>query len=54
MADAIAMLRALLAGARYPPPGVEDTPENRATWDALVADLDAMAARGVIPDIPAD
>lgn len=48
------MMRAILAGARYPPPGIEDTPANRALWAELAADMDRMEALGIVPDIPAD
>ena len=47
------MYRAILAGEDYPPAGVADTPENRATWDRIVAELEAMPA-GVIPQVPWD
>jgi len=52
-APSVAMLRALLAGVPYPPPGIPDTPANKAIWDGIAADIDAMPG-GVLPDIPAD
>jgi hypothetical protein len=51
---AVQILRAILAGARYPPDGIPATPENRALWDKITADVAAMATAHVIPDIPAD
>jgi hypothetical protein len=50
---AITMLRAILAGARYPPDGIADTPEHRRLWDGIVASVEGLPP-GVLPDIPAD
>ncbi len=50
---AIAILRALLAGDSYPPPGVTDTPANRALWAETAQAIEDLPG-GVIPDIPAD
>jgi hypothetical protein len=50
---AITMLRAITAGARYPPDGIADTPENRRLWDEIAASV-ADLPPGVLPDIPAD
>jgi hypothetical protein len=47
------MLRAIMAGEPYPPPGVTDTPENRALWASIAADIENLPG-GVLPDIPAD
>jgi hypothetical protein len=47
------MYKALLAGVPYPPPGVEDTPENKATWQRLAQELEDMPA-GQTPEIPAE
>lgn len=52
MADSAKMLVALGNGQPYPPPGVEDTAENRALWDQIKADLADMKARGIKPDVP--
>lgn len=51
--DAVEMLKAHLAGGTYPPPGVPDTPRNRALWDQIGRDIANMPP-GVIPDIPSD
>lgn len=50
---AVTMLQAILAGARYPPPGIADTAEHRALWDRIAASVEDMPP-GVMPDIPAD
>lgn len=47
------MLYAMLGGGTYPPPGVPDTPANRKLWAQTAAEIAAMAAKGIIPDIPA-
>jgi hypothetical protein len=51
--DAVEILLAILNGEDYPPPGVPDTPGNRALWDATVADIAAMPP-GMIVDVPFD
>jgi hypothetical protein len=53
MGDITVMYRALLAGVPYPPPGVPDTPENRAEWERMAAWLDSLEP-GAIADIPFD
>lgn len=50
---AVLMLRALLAGVSYPPPGLSDTAENKTLWAAIAADIEAMPG-GILPDVPAD
>jgi hypothetical protein len=52
-APSVVMLRALLAGVPYPPPGVADTAENKTLWAGIAADIDAMPG-GVLPDVPND
>ena len=51
---AIAMLRAILAGAAYPPPGITDTRAHRELWDSIAADVERMTAAGITPEVPAD
>jgi len=52
-ADAIAMLRAVLSGEDYPPPGFEDTPGNRALYEQMMREVEELPA-GVLPKIPWD
>jgi hypothetical protein len=49
----MAMYKALILGTGYPPEGVPDTPENRATWDEMAAEMEA-APPGTIWEIPWD
>ena len=51
MTDAVAMAKAILAGQDYPGPA-EDTPENRAMWDRMVAETEEARARGWTVEIP--
>ncbi len=51
--DAVTLLIAVLSGRPWPPPGVEDTPANRALQDETAAAVEEIVARGWIPDIPA-
>jgi len=48
-----ALYRAILAGEPYPPPGVEDTEENRQAYDEIVAWLEQLPP-GRFPEIPWD
>ena len=52
-ADTVAMLRAILAGDEFPPPGVPDTPENRQAWAGIAQSVEDLPP-GVIPEIPTD
>jgi hypothetical protein len=52
-ADAVAILKALLAGEDYPPAGVADTPASRKLWADIAQSVDDLPA-GVIPDIHTD
>lgn len=51
--DAVRMQRAIMSGGSYPPPGIDDTPGNRALWDEIAADIEAMPD-GMLPDLPHD
>ena len=51
--DAVEILLAILRGEDYPPPGVDDTPRNRALRDDLVREL-ADWPPGIVIDVPAD
>ena len=51
--DAVAILLTVLSGRPWPPPGVPDTPRNRALRDETMADVEAMPP-GMIVDVPAD
>ena len=50
--DAVALLIAVVFGRPWPPPGVPDTPRNRALREEIIAEVDALPP-GVIPDVPA-
>ena len=39
---AAAILKAIALGEDYPPEGVEDTPENRQTWEQTKRDIEKM------------
>ena len=49
--SAMEMYKALLAGVPYPPPGVQDTPESKATWQRLAQELDDMPAAEPVGDL---
>lgn len=51
--DAIAILKAIMRGDDYPPEGVEDTPDNRQTWETTRRQVEEMPP-GAIIDIPSD
>ncbi len=46
------MYRAMPAGEQWPPDGIPDTPDNRAMWDKLAAEITAIREARLIPDIP--
>lgn len=48
-----AIQTALVLGKPWPPPGVPDTPANRAVRDEITAAIAAMPP-GVTPDVPSD
>jgi hypothetical protein len=50
---ALALDRAAIDGRPFPP-DVPDTPRNRELFGQIVADVEAIIARGLIPDIPAE
>lgn len=43
---------AVVTGAKWPPPGVEDTPENRKLRDKLTAEVKEIKDSGKTPYIP--
>lgn len=51
---AITILKAIMLGDDYPPEGVEDTPENRRTWETTKRQVEEIVAAGGIVDIPSD
>ena len=44
----------VMSGAEWGAPGtkVAQTAENRKIWDAVAADIKAMEAKGLVPEIP--
>lgn len=48
------ILKAIMRGDDYPPPGAADTPENRRTWETARRQVEEIAAAGGIVDIPSD
>jgi hypothetical protein len=51
--DAVAMLKARLAGGMYPVDGVPDTPRNRDLWERIGREVADMPP-GVTPEIPGE
>jgi len=49
---AVALLVAFVFGQPWPP-GVADTPRRRQLAAATAADVEALLARGWLPDVPA-
>lgn len=47
----IAVARAVILAAPWPPPGVPDTAQARALRDQIAAEIAAMPP-GIIPDLP--
>lgn len=52
-ADAVAILKAIMAGKTFEDSGVADTPHNRQVWDSTQRDI-ANLPPGEVVDIPAD
>jgi hypothetical protein len=50
----VIMARAIASGDDWPPAGVPDTPDNRALWDEITANVQELRAQGIQPDVPSD
>ena len=51
--DAGIMTRALIMGREFPPPGIDDSAENRQFWDDTAMAIENLPP-GVSPDMPVD
>ena len=51
---ATVLLQAAIAGSGFPEGQVPDTPANRALFDEIDKSQKALAAQGIVPDVPFD
>ncbi|MEZ5116956.1 MAG: hypothetical protein R2737_11875 [Candidatus Nanopelagicales bacterium] len=52
--DAVELERAAIAGLPFESAGVEDTPENRAAWERISAEVALMREKGAVIAIDSD